>query len=402
MDQFQGEAAALASGHAPTEGSMSFDPRILIDRARAETGLDQFGSDPFEDGLEVCCASLEHEAGLNAQGRSSAASAIVASLAERLRVDDCLRRHPQILDVELLPQVFVIGLPRTGTTALSQFMSEDPDARSVRRWELNSLTPPPDANGPEDPRIAATRVAFAARDAAEPRLRTMLPLEAEDPSEHGQLLGLTFRSLHYPTLYNVPSYRDWLLTADMKPAFAYMAKLLKLLQWKTPGRYWNLKNPPDVFLLDAVDAAFGGATFVWSHRDPALSIPSVCSLAALKRAATVDRIDKHALMAYVLDFQAEGVRRGLAARARLGEHRFVDVTQAELGRDTLGVIRRLYDRLGLPFTSAYESHLRRRMESRPRGQHGRHEYDPDEFGFTADEIRGRFRDYLARFDVVGA
>ena len=381
---------------------MHLDPKTLIDRAKAETGLSQFGPDPFEDGLEVCCAALEREAGLNDAGRASAAAAIVASLAERLRADDWFRRHPEILDVELAPQIFVVGLPRTGTTALSQFMSEDPGARSVRRWELNSLTPPPDAAGPVDPRIAATRAAFAARDAAEPRFRTMLPLDAEDASEHGQLLGLTFRSLHYPTLYNVPSYRQWLLTADMRPAFAYLAKVLKLLQWKSAGRHWNLKNPPDVMLLEALAEVFPQATFVWTHRDPALSIPSVCSLAALMRARTVDHLDKPALMAALLDFQSEGVRRGLAARAKLGVRRFVDVTQAELGRDTLGVIRRLYDKLGLPFTPDYEAHLTRRMENRPRGQHGRHEYDLAEFGVTAEDIRGHFRDYLARFDIVDA
>jgi len=379
---------------------MSFDPGELKARASEATGLSDFGAEPFEDGLEVLCASLDREAGLNEKGRASAQAAIVATLSERLRVEDWVRRAPEILDEVLVPQVFVVGLPRTGTTALSQFMSQDPNARSIRRWELNSLTPPPDAAVALDPRLTATRAAFAARNAALPALRTMLPVEAEDPSEHGQLLGLTFRSLHNPTLHNVPTYTDWLLKADLRPAYRYLAKVLKLLQWKTPGRWWNLKNPPDVFALDAIAEVFPYAAFVWTHRDPANSIPSVSSLAALLRGQGLDHVDKPALMQQMLRFQGEGVRRGLAARERLGGRVIADFHQAEMARDPIGTIRALYERLALPFTASFEAHIRDRLENRPRAQHGRHEYDPAEYGASPEEIRGHFAEYLTRYPVA--
>ncbi|MDB5447031.1 MAG: sulfotransferase, partial [Phenylobacterium sp.] len=234
----------------------TFDPIALKARAQAETALSDFGAAPLDDGLAALCASLRAEAGLNASGAAAAERAIVATLSERLRLERWLAAHAEILDETLAPQVFVIGLPRTGTTALSQFMSEDPRARSIRRWEINSLTPPPDASVAVDPRLIATREAFAARDLAMPTLKTMLPIEAEDPSEHGPLLGLTARNLQLPTLYNTPSYARWLFAADLEPAYAYLAKALKLLQWKTPGAYWNLKNPPDIFAIEAIASAF--------------------------------------------------------------------------------------------------------------------------------------------------
>jgi hypothetical protein len=377
-----------------------FEPEALKAQAAADTGLSAFGAEPLDDGLSAFCAALNAEAGLNAAGVAAAQRGIVATLSERLRVEDWLGRHPEILEQTLAPQVFVVGLPRTGTTALSQFLSEDPAARSIRRWEVGALTPPPDAAIAVDPRLLATREAFVARDKAMPTLKTMLPVEAEDPSEHGPLLGLTFRNLQLPSLYDVPSYVDWLLAADMTPAYAYFAKALKLLQWKTPGAVWNLKNPPDIFALEAMKTVFPNALFVWTHRDPANSIPSVCSLTALLRGPTVDHLDKPAQMRAMLRFQAEGVRRALAARARIGEQSFVDVTQAELARDTIGVIRALYAKLGLAFTRQYEAHLHRRMESRPRAQHGRHAYDPAEYGLSPEQIRAPFADYLRRFKVA--
>jgi hypothetical protein len=379
---------------------MMFEPEALKTEARSETGLSDFGVEPLDDGLAVFCTAVEAEAGLNAAGVAAARRGVVASLCERLRLEDWFARHPEILEQTLAPQIFVVGLPRTGTTALSQFLSEDPAARSIRRWEVGDLTPPPDASVAVDPRLTATREAFLARDKAMPTLKTMLPVEAEDPSEHGPILGLTFRNLQLPSLYDAPSYTDWLLQADMTPAYAYFAKALKLLQWKTPGAFWNLKNPPDLFSMEAMKAVFPDALFVWTHRDPALSIPSVCSLTGLLRRTGVDHLDKPAQMRAMLRFQAEGVRRGLAARSRIGEASFVDVTQADLARDTVGVIRTLYARLGLAFTPAYEAHLRRRLAARPRAQHGRHAYDPAEYGLSADEIRAPFADYLSRFKVA--
>jgi len=381
---------------------MTLDPEHLKARAREATRLDDFGSEPMDDGLRVYCAALRDEAGLNQAGLDAVEASIVATLSERLRVEACLRANPGILDQELLPQIFVVGLPRTGSTALSQFLSEDPDARSIRRWEINALTPPPDVTVLEDPRLAATRAAFRKRDEAMPELKTMLPVEAEDPSEHGPLLGLTFRNLQLPTLYTVPTYTAWLLASDMTPAYAYLAKVLKLLQWKTPGRHWNLKNPPDLFALSAIHAVFPDATLVWTHRDPAKAIPSVASLASTQRLTGVDSLDKVSFMQEMLQFQFAGVERGLADREAIGEEAFVDSTQADLAKDTIGVIRALYGKIGFPFTPEYQAHLEARMHNRPRGQHGAHRYDQAEFGVTDDQIRAPFAAYLSRFSMGDA
>lgn len=94
------------------------------------------------------------------------------------------------------------------------------------------------------------------------------------------------------------------------------------------------------------------------------------------------------------------MRRGLASRARLPKGRVIDVTQAALAKDTIGVIRELYGKIGLPFSPEYEAHLKQRMANRPRGQHGKHQYDPAEYGASPQEIRSHFKDYLTTVDIV--
>ena len=61
--------------------------------------------------------------------------------------------------------MFVIGLPRTGTTALGQLVANDPQFRSLRTWESQARTPPPEAATQHtDPRIAQAAEGIAMMD----------------------------------------------------------------------------------------------------------------------------------------------------------------------------------------------------------------------------------------------
>lgn len=373
------------------------DTSALKQQAVDQTGLDEFGDEPMEDGLAVFCDSLRTESGLSQARLKQAEASIIATLRERLRIEACLKQHPSILDERIEAPVFVVGLPRSGTTALSQFLSEDPQMRSIRRWESAQVTPPPNASETQDPRIAETTRAFAARDAALPALKTMLAVEPWDPSEHGVQLGLTFRNLQLPSLWPTPSYTKWLQDADKRPAYAYFAKVLKLLQWKTPAPCWNLKNPPDIFSLDAIASVFPDARFVWAHRDPTLSVPSVCSLVSTIREASGEAINKQALGRMQLEFQSAGVKAAMQARDHLSDRTFVDIYQKDLVENPIATLQALYDAVGLDFTDSYKARLQLRLKARPKGKHGAHNYTRDEFGLEAPEIRSVFKDYIDRY-----
>jgi len=303
-----------------------------------------------------------------------------------------------VLDEEIARPVFVVGLPRSGTTALSQFLSEDPSARSLLRWEAMNAIPPPGPQRGEDPRLEATRKAFVARDLAMPLYRVMLPVDAEDPAEHTPLLGLTFMSLHVSLVHHAPAYQEWLLRQDLRPAYAYLKKVLQILQSRTGAPHWNLKAPLDIFGLDALVDVFPDARLVWCHRDPARSIPSNCSLLAMIRASAGEDVDRIELGRMKMAVFAEGVRRALAARGRIGDARFADVVQRDLVRDPVGTIAVLYDRIGLPFTPAYRARLAARASTRHEAMAGKvHEYALEDFGLSLGEIRREFAGYLEKF-----
>ncbi|QTH21161.1 sulfotransferase [Rhizorhabdus wittichii] len=378
---------------------MVLDAEDLKARARAETGLEDYGDAPLDESLGILCRSLREEARLTPEGVGKVETLIVSRLAERLRIEDFIERHPEVLEREVAPVVLLAGMPRSGTTAFAQHLSEDPAARAIPRWECNSLVPPETgAHSDADPRLARSRAAFEQAFKEMPWRQAILPNNYDDPAEHGILMGLTFLNLQLPTLYRVPSWEAWMMEQDLTPGYAYLARVLKLLQWAKPARFWSLKLPPDLFALDAIDRVFPGTRFVWSHRHPLESISSVCSLSAnLREKQAGASVDPLEIGPTQLAFQAEACDRAMAARATIGEDRFIDVYQSDLSNDIPGTIEALYAKLGLPFTDAYRANLTARMAEKPRGRFGKHDHHLDRYGISERQVVDRFSVYIDRF-----
>jgi hypothetical protein len=383
--------------HENRKGGTLLDPTSLKQAAVYKVGWANFGSAPMDEGLERLVWSLGNEADLTVKQLDSARDMIVGTLAHRLKIENFLAQNPIVLDEVIRAPLFVISLPRTGSTATSQFLAEDPNARSLRRWESQDVIPPPDVrDGDADPRIAKMQAQFEELYRQQPERRGMLPVDAQDPSEHGPLLALTFQNLQMPSLFNIPTYAKWAIGSDLRPAYAYLKKVLQVLQWTTPAPHWNLKNPPDIFGLSALAKVFPDARLLWIHRDPCKSIPSVCSLTAMVRTNLGEMVDRSAMGAMQTDFQSTGAQIAMAAEDALTTNRIVHVFQRDLVGDTVGTIEAIYRKLGLEFSEAYRAHLSARVKSREKPSHS---YRMEDFGLDVTSIRHKFMFYTDRYSV---
>jgi len=373
----------------------------LLDAARRRTGLDDFGEPSFGEGLEVLCGALSTEARLNDLGRMVWRQRLLGYLVQRLQIEDWHRRHPEIDAQEIAAPIFVIGLPRTGTTALSNLLAQDPETRSLRVWESSEPTPPPEAaRQHDDPRIATATQALEMMRVVAPKLARMHEDTPTGPTENHDLLGFSFRTYHFEGMASVPGYTRWWLRCDMTPAYRYHRRVLKLLQWRCPPTRWHLKSPPDVFALDALVAVYPDARFVMTHRDPAKVLPSVCSLISTVHELTGEAPDAVRLGATQVEAWTEGMRRALDFRRRVGEGRFTDVHFSDLTADPIETLRRAYAGLDLPFTEPAERQMRAWVAENPRGKHGEHHYTLEEFGLARGGVRSAFAFYTERCGVA--
>jgi hypothetical protein len=379
---------------------MTFSADELEDGARAATGLDNFGSPYYREGLERTVDALNNEADLNELGRVMQHATISNALIQRLKIVDTYRQHPEIVDEVIDGPVVVLGLPRTGTTALSQLVAADPQFRSLRTWESQAPTPPPEADTQHtDPRIAQAAEGISMIDTMFPDFKTMYGGEPEAATECQDLMGMSFRTFHFDGVVRVPGYVEWLLQCDMRETYTFHKEVLKLLQWHCKPSLWHLRTPVHMFALDAFVEAYPNAKFLWSHRDPAKVLGSVCSLIAYIRSWSSDRKDPKELGAEQVAWWVEGTRRAMDFRTKFGDDRFVDVSFADLQTDAVDTLARSYEQLGLTFTDSARATVQEWADGHKPGQRGRHSYELTDYGLTPELVREAFRDYLAIYDA---
>ena len=142
----------------------------LIEEAMARTGLDRFDSNSFREGLDILLADA-NAGDLSDGGHARMHSSVVDLLAGRLKTTDYLAKHPELLERPIERPVFVFGIPRTGTTLLSNLLACDPARRSPLTWEIDDPVPPAStATLKSDPRAIARLEQEKAMLAARPEM----------------------------------------------------------------------------------------------------------------------------------------------------------------------------------------------------------------------------------------
>jgi Sulfotransferase family len=376
----------------------------IIAGAKAATGLSHFGSDSWQEGLEILTDSVNREADLNDIGHASFIGQCTMFLMRRLEIEDWYTRHPEIDEQEIVAPLMVLGLPRTGSTALHCILGEDPDVRVMRNWECMFPCPPPEsATYWTDPRIAVMDEQMQRRNTLTPRMQQMLPSTSTSPAEDQVTMGYDFKSQMFQSSFRIPSYTEWFnYKADLVPTMQYVKRVLKLLQWRCPPIRWRLKNPTYTLLIDALDQVFPDARYVMMHRDVADVIPSVADLYFELSRNNTDKPDKHWMGAVMRESCALGMQRMIDFRSAGNEHRFFDVHFAPFQADPFPLLEQLYGWLGEDFGDETKARMARWRSDQPRGKHGTHTYQPSDYALDRAELRDFYRFYSDRFAVPAA
>jgi hypothetical protein len=370
--------------------------------AQAQAGFDDYGpeTDAMVDALTALVRSANDEADLSEQGETVFGGMVVSYLTRRLEIERWYADHPEIGDQQIESVLFGVGLPRTGSTALSYLLAQDTSVRSLRMWEANQPTPPPELEGEDqDPRFLAAQEAMGSLHLAPPELKSMLPSSPDGPSECLELLNMSFRCAMLDTIAQTPSYGEWLMDCDYGPAYRYHERALKLLQWHRPPNRWRLKTPAHMFGIDALDAVYPDAKFVITHRDPAKVMASVASVETAVVRMYTGKADPHYFGQHCVEDWDRALRKFLAFRDRVGEDRFYDIAFTDMQRDPIGSVRGLYEWLGEELTPETAAAMQQWWDGsqEDRGSGGGHHYTAEEFGLDDDELHERFAYYTERF-----
>lgn len=382
---------------------VEFDEHAILEEATRRTGLTDFGAEDFRERLGVWVQSLREDERANPMGKLGVYNDTLRYAMNRLRLEDLVKRHPEILDVEITRPIIIVGLPRSGTTHLLNLISADTRLRSLPYWESLEPVPIP-GEGPGsdglDPRYVRCRQNFERSDGLLPHLKAMHHMTPEHTHEEIELQALDFSSYILEWVAHVPRLRDYYLAQDQTSTYAYMKKALKALQWLNGKDRWILKSPQHLEQLGPLVSTFPDATFAVTARDPVSVIASTITMAAYGNRVRSKTVDLPAVAEYWIDRVETLLQRCVRDRELLPEAQSMDVLFHEFMADDIGMVEKIYALADLPMTDEARQELKDYMRANPRGKYGRVVYHLErDFGIDSDALRERFQFYFDRFPI---
>jgi hypothetical protein len=381
-----------------------FQTDAVVAEAQQRTGgLEDLGAGPYLEGLGRFVDSLNGDAKLNDVGRYMAKERMLLHTVNRLNYVEDRKRYPGIADVTIDKPVFIVGLPRTGTTILHDILDQDPANRAPLTWELMFPSPPPTTEAAaSDPRIAACQAQIPTGDRQSELFKAMHPSGALLSQECVVMMGEAMCTPLFHNQFRVPTYEDWVdHEADFTPVYDFHRRQLQHLWWRKPGDRWVLKTGAHLWGLEPLLATYPDARIVFTHRDPVKSMTSYASLTSLVRTRGSDTVDPNEVAADWTPRLRDKVVGALAFRASRDypDAVFYDMFFPDFVADQFVEIEKIYDAFDLPMSDAGASAMREYIAEHPKGVDGIHRYEPEEYGIDPDAVRREFAPYIEHFDL---
>jgi hypothetical protein len=374
--------------------NLDYESVLALGKRKAK--LSDIGDPRF---LEPFAKALECYAGPDFSPLSLVFSRTVASRAvvNRVRIEEYVKQHPDVLDVPVERPIFVLGFPRTGTTLLQNLLCLDNDRRGLEWWELNHPAPMhPDPDIDRERRRRASQRDIDMASLFTPEMHQIHHITATTVEECWPLFTSTFAVLNFDLAHGNRGFGDWLLEYDMEWPYREYRRMLQILLKRQPARQLVLKCPEHLWFTDSLLKVFPDACIVWAHRDPFDAVASYCSMVTLARRTLKGNVDAKKVGDHIATRFHQGVTRAMAAMD--GSDRVFHVRFEDLVEDPAATVGRIEEYFDLDRTSPQR--VQEYLESPREDARGRHVYDPARYGLHADAIHEQFREYIDHFGVA--
>jgi len=377
--------------------AVDLDMNRLLDQATEKAKLSDFGSDDFLPGLEMLLETYECNH-FTESARKSLRRRTLDLLVSRLCVEDAWKRHPEVLALPINRPLFLTGLPRTGTSALLNVLSNDPATRTLKLWEAHNPAPLKGlAPGEEDPRYLRIKQHYDHMNATSD-FKKIHYMTADSADECIFLTNHSFQDAAYGFEVFFEPYAEFYKRVERRAQYQYHADLLRLLHWQRPADRWLLKTPSHICHLDIIVEQHPDCGIMVTHRNP---LEVIGSYSSMMMAVTPQQTqtDPKEMGRRVLEHLGAQMDHSMAIRRNISPERILDVQYVDFVDDPMAVVDGIYRHLSLPYPQQTRSSIAAYIDDHPRGKHGSHDYQLDELGLSERQVLDRFSNYIETYNI---
>lgn len=350
-------------------------------------------------GLTAALSALEVEIGLSEEGRERALAQFQDNLARLSAIVTDRAKYPEIADVVIDRPVFILGLPRCGTSILHALIGADPQVRTPLQWEVAAPSPPPEAASFDaDPRADGFDAYVAANfTGVWADVLKAHPIGARVPQECGMMLETAFQGINPTMLFRLPDYYAWYRDADTTFGYRVHKMWLQHLAWKNPRKRWVLKVQEHAYHLPELMSVYPDAVLVQPHRDPVTVMASISRLIEVIRCVSFTEIDRAALGQELLHLWHDGQVRSMAWRKANPQMKVHDLRFEDIVANPLAAVRGIYAHADMDFTTETDLAVSEWWTANPADKHGQHRYELADYGLTREQVESVYADYIATY-----
>ncbi len=374
------------------------DADAIIAKARKRAGFDGPMPGHTETGMRILIKSIKEEGGANPFGALAAKTLFERTLYGRFKMEQVLAANPDIEKAEIKEPVFIIGMPRTGTTILHAMMHEDPANRSPLAWECLLPYPAPKPETFEDnDQIKRVTKDFEQLFKLVPDFQLKHYMTADSPQECLSINALDFNSFQPTAQFYLPSYMDWFHNrADKLETMRFHKRFLQYLQsGGVKSERWLLKTPVHLMRLPELFEVYPDARIIMTHRHPAKVVASTASLISSVRSLYGDHEDPIRTGHEQAEIWSMYFERFMESRKKLNkEDQIIDLKFDDFVKDQIGVVKKIYDRFDMHLSDEALAKFKHFLDQNPKDKKGVHVYTLVDFGLKEEEINRQYAHYI--------
>lgn len=357
--------------------------------------------------LERFLQEGDRQGGFSESGKKLLAVELANIIVQRSRLEALFSEHPEIADVEIKAPIIIAGIPRSGTTNLSNIMACDSRLRALSFWEFKAPFPSKEETESdeltEEDRVAIGQQAMGYMRDVMPMTKFMYDIAFDGAMEELCFMAMAGCPVMYMPQAYTPKWNHWFYNEmDATEMYSILKRSLQALNWlQGEDRRWVLKTPHHLGFLPVLRETFPDAHLIVTHRDPASSTISNATMNAYSMREThATPTPKHGYQVAI--DMADGMIGGLVRD--IDNVDFASMTHVHFHdymADAMGMLESIYKTVDLPFTEEARSELQGYIDSHPRGRHGgKLAYNPErDFDVTRNQVRARYQDYINKFSI---